>query len=42
MNRMAHYIGNEPANGEFKHLDSIASQFNGGPAGNNNISVFGM
>lgn len=26
---MAHYIGNEPANGEFKHLDSIASQFNG-------------
>ena len=27
---MAHYIGNEPANGEFKHLDSIASQFNGG------------
>lgn len=26
---MAHYIGNEPSAGEFKHLDSIASQFNG-------------
>jgi len=26
---MANYIGNAPANGEFKHLDSIASQFNG-------------
>ena len=26
---MANYIGNTPANGEFKHLDSIASQFNG-------------
>jgi len=26
---MANYIGNAPANGEFKHLDSITSQFNG-------------
>jgi hypothetical protein len=26
---MANYIGNSPANGEFKHLDSITSQFNG-------------
>ena len=26
---MANYIGNTPANGEFKHLDSITSQFNG-------------
>lgn len=27
---MANYIGNQPLAGEFKHLDSIASQFNGG------------
>ncbi len=26
---MANYIGNAPVSGEFKHLDSIASQFNG-------------
>ena len=26
---MANYIGNTPAKGEFKHLDSITSQFNG-------------
>ena len=26
---MANYIGNQPSAGEFKHLDSITSQFNG-------------
>jgi len=29
VNRMASYIGNKPVAGEFKRLDSIASQFNG-------------